>query len=134
MLQDITQTPRLRCGENFSVPDGTKTIFSTSSAICDSPGLKGEAERGRTRAPRPHREARQRADSLSETRPLQLFSLDPAYFARGSGRSWKCTTFEVWPFPPSMCVAARSENVDHRPLPFHPMLASSMRPSMPLAK
>src|SRR5258706_15235485 len=42
MLQDITQTPRLRCGENFSVPDGTKTIFSTSSAICDSPAPLGE--------------------------------------------------------------------------------------------
>src|SRR5437899_12453278 len=56
------------------------------------------------------------------------------YRASGSGRIWKCTTLLVVPFPVSLWNIVRVPQVVHTPLPFHPVLGSSMRPSMPLAK
>jgi hypothetical protein len=53
--------------------------------------------------------------------------------ASGSGRSWKCTAMGFLPLPPSMSHGARSPLVVHRPRPFQPALASSIRPSNPLA-
>jgi hypothetical protein len=53
--------------------------------------------------------------------------------ASGSGRSWKCTTMGLRPFPPSLSHGARSPLVVHNPLPFQPAFGSSMRPSKPLA-
>src|SRR5258708_2158587 len=45
MSLELIPTPRLRCAENCSAPDGTKTSSSTSSATCDSPAHKGEGDR-----------------------------------------------------------------------------------------
>src|SRR5262249_3459659 len=56
-----------------------------------------------------------------------------AQCASGSGRSWKCTPRGMLPLPPSMSHGVRSPLVVHNPLPFHPALGSSMRPSRPLA-
>src|SRR6476620_5965053 len=52
------------------------------------------------------------------------------YFASGSGRTWNLITLLVVPLPVSMWNGARVLTVDHRPLPFQPVLASSMRPSI----
>ena len=56
------------------------------------------------------------------------------YLATESGLNWNFTTLLVLPLPPSMCCTARVDQVDHSPLPFQPVRASSMRPSRPLAK
>jgi hypothetical protein len=47
---------------------------------------------------------------------LTLFKCDGVQYlmpnvqsARGSGRSWKCTTLLVWPLLPSICAAERVE-------------------------
>ena len=52
------------------------------------------------------------------------------HLASGSGRSWNFITLLVVPFPPSMWNGARVLTVAHRPLPFHPALGSSIRPSI----
>src|SRR5207249_2942831 len=51
------------------------------------------------------------------------------YFASGSGLIWKCTTLLWFCVPPSLWNGARVAQVDHKPLPFPPVLGSSMRPS-----
>ena len=51
-------------------------------------------------------------------------------FASGSGRIWKCITWLVVPRPVSMWNGVRVLMVAHRPRPFHPAFASSMRPSI----
>ena len=56
-----------------------------------------------------------------------------AHFASGSGRSWKCTAIGFMPLPPSISHGVRSPLLVHNPRPFQPALASSMRPSKPLA-
>ena len=56
-----------------------------------------------------------------------------AQCASGSGRSWKCTARGRLPFPPSISHGVRSPLVVHNPRPFQPALASSIRPSNPLA-
>src|SRR3984893_2931631 len=55
------------------------------------------------------------------------------YFARGSGRSWKCTAIGFMPLPPSISHGVRSPLLVHSPRPFQPALGSSLRPSSPLA-
>ena len=56
------------------------------------------------------------------------------YRANGSGRTWNFTTRLAVPLPVSLWNGARVAHVDHKPLPFHPVFGSSMRPSMPFAK
>src|SRR3989442_11477119 len=51
------------------------------------------------------------------------------YLARGSGLIWKCMTMGGVPFPVSIWKGVRVLVVAQRPRPFHPALASSMRPS-----
>jgi hypothetical protein len=58
---------------------------------------------------------------------------NPAYFASGSGRSWKWIALLVFPFPPSMWNGARVLMEAQRPRPFQPALGSSIRPSSHLA-
>src|SRR5262245_26748622 len=53
--------------------------------------------------------------------------------ASGLGRNWKWKAIGTVPLPPSLSHGARSPLVVHTPRPFHPALASSMRPSRPLA-
>src|SRR5262249_569366 len=53
--------------------------------------------------------------------------------ASGSGRNWMCTARGIEPLPFSISHGARSPLVLHRPRPFQPAFASSMRPSKPLA-
>src|SRR5262249_24352637 len=55
------------------------------------------------------------------------------YFASGSGLTCNFTSLLVVPRPPSMWKGARVEMLVQIPLPFHPALASSMRPSIPFA-
>jgi hypothetical protein len=52
------------------------------------------------------------------------------YLASGEGRNWKCRTLLGVPLPPSMWNGARVLTVAHRPFPFQPARASSMRPSI----
>ena len=54
-----------------------------------------------------------------------------SYLASGSGRTWKCTTSGFVPLPPSLSHGVRSPLGTHRPRPFQPAFASSMRPSKP---
>src|SRR6266567_8657794 len=51
------------------------------------------------------------------------------YRAKGLGRSWKCTTLLVVPFPVSIWKGARVLTVAHSPRPFQPACGSSIRPS-----
>src|SRR5580700_7256904 len=53
--------------------------------------------------------------------------------ASGLGRSWKWKAIGTVPLPPSLSHGVRSPLVVHTPRPFHPALASSMRPSKPFA-
>ncbi len=55
------------------------------------------------------------------------------HFASGSGLICRCTARGLLPLPPSINQGVRSPLVVHRPRPFQPALASSMRPSSPLA-
>ena len=52
------------------------------------------------------------------------------YLANGSGLNWNLTTLLVVPFPVSMWNGVRVLTVAHRPFPFHPAFASSIRPSI----
>ena len=56
-----------------------------------------------------------------------------AYFASGSGLTWKCTTSGFVPLPPSLSHGVRSPLGTQSPRPFQPALGSSMRPSKPFA-
>src|SRR5688572_3311629 len=48
-----------------------------------------------------HESASLHTGGSKRTRPTFTLKKDPAYFASGSGRSWKCTALLVVPFPPS---------------------------------
>jgi hypothetical protein len=63
--------------------------------------------------------------------PIRQTTLRLAHCASGSGRTWKCTTRGLLPLPPSLSHGVRSPLVTHRPRPFQPARASSIRPSMP---
>ena len=57
------------------------------------------------------------------------------YFtAQPKNRIWKWTTLAIVPFPVSLWNGVRVPQVVQTPLPFQPVFASSMRPSMPFAK
>src|SRR5258705_4140692 len=81
--------------------------------------------------------AKKQREGERSQRPPPLLSLRSSdvddYFASGSGRSWKCTSFGFVPAPPSWWNGARVPDPDHRPLPFQPVFGSSIRPSTPLA-
>ena len=72
---------------------------------------------------------------MAGTSPAMTLPLTPLpnQSASGFGLIWKCTAIGVMPNPPSWCQGTRSPLEVHRPRPFQPIFASSMRPSRPLA-
>ena len=64
---------------------------------------------------------------------VSLLLVASCYFASGSGRTWMCTAIGYAPLPRSLSQGVRSPEALHRPRPFQPAFASSMRASRPLA-
>src|SRR6266446_7071366 len=76
-----------------------------------------------------------KCDKLSEVlygvgkTPESNMSVRYFHRASGSGRNWKCTAMGLLPLPPSLSHGVLSPLVVHKPRPFQPAFASSMRPS-----
>jgi hypothetical protein len=113
--------------------------LASVAAVQAEPGLLVEAL---TAALDGCRKAREMAPAAAAR-----FIVWSAQCASGLGRSWKFTTIGldsvagVGPGAPgapasmpSICTGVRLPEVTHRPRPFQPAAASSMRPSSPLAK
>ena len=76
--------------------------------------------------------SREKALMVSAGRRFVRTSDRQAQCASGSGRSWKCTAMGMLPLPPSRSHGVRSPLDVHKPRPFQPAFASSIRPSRPL--